>query len=166
MDENAPEASNTRPSWWANTRGEYWVAGQIVCMSATVLAPLLPFPVSLPAIARPAGICLMAAGVALGAWGMRALGTSLAAVPKPVSRGQLVTSGPYALVRHPIYASVTLVGLGWALTTRSLPALTAALATTVYLDRKAAREEAWLREKYADYAAYAARVKRLVPFVW
>lgn len=167
MDDDATEPrETTRPPWWANTRGEFWVAGQVTAMGATAFAPFVPFPVSLPATGRLVGFGLMVVGALIGAWGMLALGPSLAAVPRPVSRGRLVTDGPYAFVRHPIYAGVSLAGLGWALTTRSVPTLVAALATVAYLHRKAVREEVWLRRTYADYGVYVGRVRRLVPFVW
>jgi protein-S-isoprenylcysteine O-methyltransferase Ste14 len=82
------------------------------------------------------------------------------------TEGGLVTRGPYALMRHPIYSAVILfvwAGIAdhFALVTVLLAALaTAALVTRVLL------EERLLRERYPEYEEYARRVKRLIPFIY
>jgi protein-S-isoprenylcysteine O-methyltransferase Ste14 len=105
-------------------------------------------------------IVLGAAEVALGA---SELGPHLTAVPRPRHDGELVEHGIYRLVRHPIYAGVMQLGIGWAAFTGSAPAFAAALALVVWLDLKARREEAWLADHYPGYAAYRARTARFVP---
>src|SRR6478672_8816155 len=83
-------------------------------------------------------------------------------------RGQRVTStGPYRIVRHPMYAGATLYMIGMPLLLGSwyglatVPLLIASLATRIGI------EERMLRGEFPDYAAYAARVRyRLVPRVW
>lgn len=83
-------------------------------------------------------------------------------------RGQhVVSTGPYAIVRHPMYAGATLYLLGTPLLLGSwyglaaLPLLLAALCLRIRI------EEATLREGLAGYGAYAARVRwRVVPGVW
>jgi protein-S-isoprenylcysteine O-methyltransferase Ste14 len=69
-------------------------------------------------------------------------------------------------VRHPLYASVILLAATWALFWESSPALAVGGVLAVFLDLKARREERWLREKFAEYAAYQRRVKRLIPWVY
>jgi protein-S-isoprenylcysteine O-methyltransferase Ste14 len=69
-------------------------------------------------------------------------------------------------VRHPIYLGVLLSALGWALLKASVVALGLAIGLAVLLDLKARREEAWLDERYPDYADYARRTRRFVPGIY
>ena len=79
---------------------------------------------------------------------------------------KLRTGGAYALVRHPLYTGILIMALGWSLMTHSLAGLVFDVMLFVFFDRKAAREEAWLAEKFPDYKAYSKRVKKLVPWVY
>ena len=98
-------------------------------------------------------------------WAARTLGRSLTPFPKPTAAG-LVTGGPFAVVRHPMYAGGLAVFLGF-----SLLASVAALALTVALAflwaGKLRFEERLLVAVYGDYPAYRERVtRRLIPYVY
>jgi len=83
------------------------------------------------------------------------------------TEGQLVTRGPYAIVRNPIYAAVIL--FAWAGVGAHLNLASAALGLLVFAGMlvRILAEERELRTKYGDaYQAYCRRVKRLVPFVY
>jgi protein-S-isoprenylcysteine O-methyltransferase Ste14 len=110
------------------------------------------------------GLLLIAGGC--GIFGAAALGRNLTPFPKPFADGRLVQSGIYGLMRHPLYTSVFCGSVGWALVWRSWPALLAALALGPLFDAKARREECWLREQYRDYADYARRVRRFIPWIY
>jgi protein-S-isoprenylcysteine O-methyltransferase Ste14 len=88
-----------------------------------------------------------------------------AATPSPVPReeGALATTGPYGVVRHPVY-TVLIVG-AWclALATAHVGAVVAALLLTLLLLVKAMWEERLLAERFPDYPAYARRVPRWIP---
>lgn len=78
---------------------------------------------------------------------------------------QVVRDGPYSLCRHPLYLSTTLgtLGLGLLLGSVVLALVLAGLALGI-LTLTARREERFLRAEFgADYAAYAARVPRILP---
>jgi protein-S-isoprenylcysteine O-methyltransferase Ste14 len=76
---------------------------------------------------------------------------------------QLVTSGPYKVVRHPLYVAegVALVGI----TLQVLSPLAVAIALLVLLIqfRRMINEEAVLKSAFAEYSAYAARTPRVIP---
>lgn len=148
-------------------RGEIWVAGQAVLLAAVVLAPRrLPGLPELPEAVRTplglAGVAVGAAGTGVALAGARALGPNLTPFPRPREQGQLVQSGVYGVVRHPIYSGILLIALAWSLLRASPPSLLLSLLLALFFDRKARREELWLREKYPEYAEYARRVPRRV----
>jgi protein-S-isoprenylcysteine O-methyltransferase Ste14 len=123
-----------------------------------------PDVASVPLLA--AGTALAALGCALAVAGAAALGRSLTPFPRPHAHATLRRRGVLRLVRHPIYGGGLLIALGWSLAAAPLGvAVTAALA--VFFAGKSRREEAWLAERYPDYAAYRERTpRRLVPWVW
>ena len=56
--------------------------------------------------------------------------------------------------------------IGWALVWQSWPALLAGLALAPLFDGKARLEERWLRQQFPEYATYARRVRRFVPWIY
>lgn len=153
------------------SEGEWWVVAQAVLGTALILAPfILPTPVAWPGAVRiivlGLGITLGAMAIILAGGGIFALGSNLRAVPRPKENGQLIQTGIYALVRHPIYSGIIIGALAWATLTHSLAALTMAVVLFVFFDRKSRREEVWLAERYTDYPAYRLRVHKLIPFIY
>ena len=150
-------------------RGEGWFMLQLVAIGVIVLAGLLVGAnwSGAPRFAAAfAGAVLILGGVLLGILGIRDLGGSLSPFPMPIESAVLVSEGIYRRLRHPIYAGVILVALGWSLLTASFASLALTAVLAVLLDLKARREEAWLRERYPVYAAYAERTSRFVPGVY
>jgi protein-S-isoprenylcysteine O-methyltransferase Ste14 len=90
---------------------------------------------------------------------------SFHAAANPTSGG-LVTTGPYAFVRHPIYAAVLYFVWAGALDTPSTLAIAAALLVSAGAVARIAAEERLLVERYPEYADYMRRVRRVVPFVF
>lgn len=112
------------------------------------------------------GIPLFLLGGWTGLRGKSDLGRQRITHPEPVSGGSLVTTGIYSRMRHPLYASLILLGVGWAVLWNSWPALALALVQGVFLDAKARCEERYLLKRFAGYAAYSRRVKRWIPGVY
>jgi protein-S-isoprenylcysteine O-methyltransferase Ste14 len=116
-----------------------------------------------PALAA-AGLALAAAGAMLHRRARRALGPAFAtriAVPRDRT---VVTGGPYATVRHPVYAAVLLVAAGTALAHPSVATLGLLVGLAAGIALKIRREEALLaRELGAAWNGYAARVPAIVP---
>lgn len=83
-------------------------------------------------------------------------------------RGQtVVDTGPYAVVRHPMYAAVIPFALGTSLLLGSWWGLLPAAALMLVIAWRAVQEERTLRAELPGYVEYAARVRyRLVPGVW
>lgn len=119
-----------------------------------------------PARVGPAFIALMAAGVAVGGWALAANRPGNFNIrPEPRPDGRLVTTGPYAHVRHPMYLSVLLAmaafavaGDGWQW--GAWGALAAVLAA------KVRREERALVILHPGYEAYRERTRAIIPFLF
>ncbi|MBI3047800.1 MAG: isoprenylcysteine carboxylmethyltransferase family protein [Acidobacteria bacterium] len=80
---------------------------------------------------------------------------------------ELCTAGPYAVVRHPMYLAIDLLGIGSAVWVGATPVLAAAVLLVVGGDLRARREEQALLAAFGErYRRYMARVARLIPFVY
>jgi protein-S-isoprenylcysteine O-methyltransferase Ste14 len=108
----------------------------------------------------------MVAGALLTLTGVVSLGRWLTPFPQPLPESQLRTTGAYALVRHPLYSGILFMALGWSLYSLSVAGLAFDAVLFVFFDRKAAREEFWLADKFSGYAAYRRRVKKLIPWIY
>ena len=79
---------------------------------------------------------------------------------------ELVTSGPYRLVRHPIYSGILLAGVGTAVALSWMWLVAVALAG-VYFTYSATVEEGYLSREFPDaYPAYKRSTKMLVPLIF
>ena len=111
------------------------------------------------------GAVLCVLGLLFGSWARFTMGSSWG---MPMTVGQetaLVTRGPYAFVRHPIYTGVTAMLIGSALVFP--PAVLGAVILIPYFVVGALREEGDMTKLFPDvYPQYMQRTKRLVPFVW
>lgn len=146
-------------------RGEGWFLVQLLIFALIVAATRIGvWPA--PGWLRATGALILAVGGIFGTLGLLTLGRNLSPFPKPIEGGQLVTTGIYGIVRHPIYTGLVLGTLGWSLLIGSIVGLGLAVALFVFFDLKSRREEAWLAESYPDYPAYRDRTKKLIPWVY
>jgi len=151
----------------ATSRGLYWVIGQFVLLGTIVLASLLdPFKQEASLIAQLSAVICIGASILCIARAFAHLGHSLTPFPKPLTTGTLVTSGMYAIVRHPIYTGLLLGCAGVTFFAQSPIALFATLILAVWLNFKANYEETWLLQQYPEYADYRLRTKKFIPFIW
>ena len=109
----------------------------------------------------------MVVGTVLASAGLVALGANnLTALPYPRDKATLVTSGPYAIVRNPIYSGLILGSFGWGLWLNSVVTLLFAVGLFLLFDLKTRKEQAWLVERFPEYGAYCAHVKKLIPWLY
>ncbi len=149
-------------------RGEGWVVIQFLLLGLVVLAGVVgpTYAGPLSTMARVAGLALVMVGLVLAARGLLDLRDALTPLPHPRDGAELVDTGSYRLVRHPIYGGIVLAAAGYALVVGSPLALAGAAILLAFFRLKSGREEAWLRERYPAYQTYAARTKRMIPWVY
>jgi protein-S-isoprenylcysteine O-methyltransferase Ste14 len=80
----------------------------------------------------------------------------------PEARG-LVTTGPYRLVRHPVYLGELTIAAGMVLASPAVPSVVAGCLAAVAQGRRIAMEEAALTAAFPEYAEYARRTSRFLP---
>jgi len=111
------------------------------------------------------GAVLLGCGLALAVWARIHLGGNWGMPMTEKAQPELVTSGPYRLVRHPIYAGLLLGLLGTALVT-NLIGLAIVAVMAAYFYYSASFEERNLTATFPRaYPAYRSRTKMLIPFV-
>lgn len=113
------------------------------------------------------GNALALLGIAATIYAQLAMGTSWRIGVDPEERTRLVTSGPFALVRNPIFAAMLPTALGLTLLVPSWVAIAGLVGLIVALELQVrVVEEPYLRRAHGDaYAGYAARVGRFFPGV-
>lgn len=147
-------------------RGEGYVVVQVLLLIAVIFAPRLESINPSHNALRLVGVIFLLFGLLVAFLAIMSLGQNLTPLPHPKDKAQLVTSGVYAYVRHPIYSSILLLALGWAAWNASLFTLLATLILAIFFDLKARREERFLQQKFAAYQDYKMRVKKFIPYLY
>lgn len=118
-------------------------------------------------VAHATGVALASAGIVATFVAQLAMGDAWRIGVEPDERTELVTDGPFAIVRNPIFAAMAPTALGLALMVPSAIAVLGLLAFAVALELQVRLvEEPHLLRVHGDaYAEYAGRVGRFVPGV-
>ena len=151
---NRPSRFGIGPLITASALGSAMVAG-----AATYLWPdVCLLPESLRGPFRIAGAILLLVGIP--AWLI-----AVVSVMRAYNGDRLVTSGIFAIVRHPMYAAWIVLNVpGLALLSRSWPLLLTSLAPYVAFRLLVHREDDYLERRFGtEYLAYRARVNALIP---
>jgi len=87
-------------------------------------------------------------------------------VPTPVSEGIFISSGPYRLIRHPMYLSIIIALLGILSSDFSYPNIIISMVLTADLFIKLHYEEKLLLSHFSNYSKYRLKTKKLIPLIW
>lgn len=111
------------------------------------------------------GVALCVAGFGIAFWARGHLGRNWG-MPMSLRQGhELVTSGPYAYVRHPIYTGLMIAMIGSALTLGAVSLAIFALCFAYFVFSARTEEKMMLAQFPDSYPAYRRRTKMLIPFV-
>ncbi|OYW80191.1 MAG: hypothetical protein B7Z19_03505 [Polynucleobacter sp. 32-46-5] len=150
-------------------RGAWYVVIQAILIGLILFGPKGPDLLT----SEPLKTIFLSCGISIGLLSILVmliavinLGKNLTPLPCPKDNAQLVQSGLYRYVRHPIYFGVLLAALAWLLIFPSVYILLYAIALFILFDVKARREEVWLVERFPAYQDYQRRVKKLFPGVY
>jgi protein-S-isoprenylcysteine O-methyltransferase Ste14 len=110
--------------------------------------------------------CMVLAGLAFTVWARITLGRNWSSEVTFKEGHELIESGPYALVRHPIYTGLLLMALGTAVNSGRAISLAALIAVYGAIWWKARQEEGIMSRHFPDsYPEYRRRVRAIIPFV-
>ena len=141
-----------------------FVLGQFVLLALLVLAPRSVQPYGdISSVLSGVGVTLIVLAVVAVLFSFAGLRRSLTASPIPKSDGQLITTGLYRFVRHPIYSAILLAAIGVLLDAGYWPQLPIALMLYLLLNQKANFEEELLLKRYPEYAKYQRSTPRFFP---
>lgn len=111
------------------------------------------------------GLLIQIVGLVLAVWARVYIGTNWGMPMTQRVNHELVTTGPYHYVRHPIYSGIILAVIGSAVST-SWVIFFGVLVGVVYFLYAASQEEKTMEGLFPnDYPAYRARTKKLIPFL-
>jgi protein-S-isoprenylcysteine O-methyltransferase Ste14 len=112
------------------------------------------------------GLVLFMLGLGFAIWARVHIGRNWGTPMTQKVEPELVTSGPYHLVRHPIYSGILIAGVGTAIALSWFWLVAVALAA-IYFLYSATVEERFMTEQFPEsYPAYKRLTKRLVPRVF
>jgi protein-S-isoprenylcysteine O-methyltransferase len=112
------------------------------------------------------GALLTAIGISFAIWARVNLGRNWSSRPAMKEQHELVTTGPYAYVRHPIYTGILLAALGTAIMS-SIFGIGMLIFISIFFALRINKEEKMMLELFPKrYPEYQKHTKRLLPFVW
>ena len=111
------------------------------------------------------GALVTAAGLLFTVWARVHLGRNWSGVVTIKEGHELIDTGPYALVRHPIYTGLLVAIFGSAMARSEWRGVLSVLISFAALWRKLRIEERWMTERFGgEYVAYGQRIPALIPF--
>jgi protein-S-isoprenylcysteine O-methyltransferase Ste14 len=112
------------------------------------------------------GIVITLSGLLFTVWARVHLGRNWSGTVTIKEGHELITSGPYRFVRHPIYTGLLLAFIGQTIAVGQWRGMLAVVLATYSFWRKLRIEERWMREHFGSaYDAYSQRVSALIPFI-
>lgn len=153
------------PDTYADGMTRRTVGWLLVGLQAVLLLALVLLPHRAPTtVSLAVGGALLVAGFVLGAASFVSLGSALTATPVPIAGAGLRTSGPYRVVRHPIYSAILLGAAGFTVAVGTWWTVGAAVVLAVFFVGKSRWEDHLLRELYGPpWEAWARTTGALLP---
>ena len=167
-------AFRTKKTVYSETLAQRFGVQLLIAAGVVILinAPREPYPLNVYFILPNAWVAFVSAaicvcGLAFTLWARLTLGKNWSARVTLKADHELIQSGPYALVRHPIYTGLFAMALGSTLLIGRVGALVGYIFFIAGFVLKAGSEEALMMQQFPEqYAAYRRRAKRVVPFIY
>jgi protein-S-isoprenylcysteine O-methyltransferase Ste14 len=152
-----------------NSAGMLWRIGVlvvVVILAQGLKQGWIPRPTPFPYGVQLIGLPLVVAGIAFAVWARFTLGSNWGMPMTLREKPELVTGGPYAFVRHPIYTGIIFAMLGTGLVFGAWWLIILIIAFGYFLISTRQEEKDMVQHFPDAYPAYRARTKRLIPFVF
>ena len=144
-----------------------WLGWWLVFSRGFGKEPLSWQVVPATSVAAYAGLLLTIPGLAFAVWARLCIGRNWSSLIHVKQDHELIHTGAYGVVRHPIYAGLLLSTLGTAIAYGQLSGFIGFVLVAAAWGYKARLEECAMLERFGvEYEQYRANVKGFVPFVW
>ena len=163
----------TKNAWWWSGRA-YTV--RLIIAMIIIIAVILCFPGvnrvftnrinATGSIMPEIGSILCALGITFAIWARWHLGKNWSSHPALKEGHELVTSGPYRFVRHPIYTGILLAEFGTVLAAGYIWLIPLIFGGVVFIRRVSIEEQIMMKQFPDAYPEYKKRTKALIPFIW
>lgn len=167
-------AANTKRTIWQQNKTQRFVLTSIMLIiyfliirsnafNQVINTPLWNFSPVVGGIASSIG-CI---AVVILLWARIVLGRNWSGKVALKENHELITTGPYATIRHPIYTGMIFLLIANLFTFRTIMSIAMVVLISGLFLWRVFREEKLMAQTFPEqYAAYKARTKRLIPFVW
>ena len=166
-EHTAKTAAPAKSSESSASRSVHVVLTQVAILFEVIQIPAIPRFLPLNAFVLAAGLVVSLIGIALAIWARRILGKHWSGRITIKVDHELIRTGPYRLIRHPIYTGILVLYTGTAIISGSCLALLAVAMALVAYARKIRLEEANLRTAFGPaYESYCRESKALIPWLF
>ena len=140
--------------------------GSIIALGIAVVGVLYLFKEQYIFSTNPITILIQTASISFMVWARYTFGFRSFHATANTTKGKLITTGPYHFLRHPIYAA--LIYFFWAsvISYPFVETIVAVICISAGLFIRMILEEKFLVVAYDEYAAYAIRTKRIIPYLF
>ena len=145
------------------TSKDYMYVGIQIILFAVYITPVTILTFVSGTVLNIIGIILFALGVLMGLLSVIQLNKNLSPFPTPINGGELIETGLYKYMRHPIYTSILSGLLGYGLYLGSGYKILITICLLVLFYYKSKYEEKKLSSVFSDYAEYVKKTGRFLP---
>jgi protein-S-isoprenylcysteine O-methyltransferase Ste14 len=140
--------------------------GSIIALVIAIVGVLYLFKEQYIFSTNPITILIQIASISFMIWARYTFGFRSFHAAANTTKGKLITTGPYHFLLHPIYASIIYFFWASVISYPFINTIVAVLCITAGLFIRMILEEKFLVVAYDEYAAYAKRTKRIIPYLF
>ncbi len=143
------------------------LAISLIAFDPVIYGPLLRRFLPEGIVVDAIGIAILILGLGFAVWARFHLGRYWSARIALAENHQLIQTGPYRMVRNPMYFGCLVAILGTAIVAGEIRGVFAIVLALIAFRYKISQEENWLRERFGSaYIEYQSKVKMLIPFLY
>lgn len=144
---------------------DFWFVGIQILLFGVYFIPVSLSNLPLNNTINQIGLIIAVTGFLIVLIAVIQLNKNLTPFPAPKDGGELIKTGLYRFVRHPVYTGIILTVRGYGLYRESLWKVLVSIALWVLFYYKSKYEEGLLMRRYEDYKGYMKTTGRFFPFI-
>lgn len=160
--EQPTASTNGAPS----TLIEYLLVGTQIIALLVIITGFIPPLLWQNTLLQVAGMLCIGLALFIGIWAILSFKQKIHITPSPGENSFLVTGGPYAFIRHPLYFSLLIGSFGLMIAYPTIPRALALVVLAVVLHSKVKYEESMLQKRFNGYEKYKQNTGALVPRIF